>query len=127
METGLITLIGATTENPLFEVIAPLLSRCRVITLKMLSPDDISAILKRALNDKEMGLGNTGLILDRDALLHLVDIADGDARVALNGLEVTASLIVSEGDHSGSPETRQITLQDVEKALHKKALLYDKS
>jgi putative ATPase len=127
VETGLITLIGATTENPSFEVIAPLLSRCRVITLKMLSPDDISAILKRALNDKDMGLGNTGLILNRDALLHLVDIADGDARVALNGLEVTASLIVSEGDLSGSPETRQITLQDVEKALHKKALLYDKS
>ena len=127
VESGLITLIGATTENPSFEVIAPLLSRCRVITLEMLSPDDIRAILMRALSDKDMGLGNMELLINPDALSHLVDIADGDARVALNGLEITASLIVSTSDLSGSPELRRITLQGVEKALHKKALLYDKS
>jgi putative ATPase len=127
VESGLITLIGATTENPSFEVIAPLLSRCRVITLQMLSTDDIRAILMRALNDKDMGLGNMELLINPDALSHLVDIADGDARVALNGLEVTASLIGSESDLAGSPEIRRITLQGVEKALHKKALLYDKS
>jgi putative ATPase len=127
VESGLITLIGATTENPSFEVIAPLLSRCRVITLRMLTNDDIGRILNQALKDTDRGLGNMNLFLNADAMSHLIHIADGDARVALNGLEVTASLIMSEIGHSGRPEERRITLKDVEKALHKKGLLYDKS
>ncbi|UCH24135.1 MAG: replication-associated recombination protein A [Deltaproteobacteria bacterium] len=127
VESGLITLIGATTENPSFEVIAPLLSRCRVITLRMLTNDDIGRILNQALKDTERGLGNMNLFLNADAMSHLIHIADGDARVALNGLEVTASLIISETGKSERPEERPIMLKDVEKALHKKGLLYDKS
>ncbi len=127
VESGLITLIGATTENPSFEVIAPLLSRCRVITLNMLSDNDIGRILKHALNDTHQGLGKMNLFLDADAFSHLVHIADGDARVALHGLEVTASLIISESNQSGLSEKRNITLKDVEKALQRKGLLYDKS
>ncbi|MEA1901100.1 MAG: AAA family ATPase, partial [Thermodesulfobacteriota bacterium] len=80
VENGLITLIGATTENPSFEVIAPLLSRCRVIVLKTFSQDDIHAIINRALKDKERGLGNLNLVLSKDALAYLIQIADGDAR-----------------------------------------------
>jgi putative ATPase len=127
VESGLITLIGATTENPSFEVIAPLLSRCRVITLNMLSDNDIGRILKHALNDTHQGLGKMNLFLDADAFSHLVHIADGDARVALNGLEVTASLIISESNQSDLSEKRNITLKDVENALQRKGLLYDKS
>ncbi len=127
VESGLITLIGATTENPSFEVIPPLMSRCRVITLKALSSDDIAAIIESALKDKERGLGNIDLNIDEDALFHLVRIADGDARAALNNLEVAASMVVSESDPPLKGKTLQITLKDIELALEKKALLYDKS
>ena len=127
VESGLITLIGATTENPSFEVIPPLLSRCRVITLKTLSKDDIAVILNRTLKDVKKGLGHLGLVLARDALSHLINIAEGDARVALNSLEIVASLLISESDTSDKERNRLITLQDLEKALQKKALLYDKS
>jgi putative ATPase len=127
VESGLITLIGATTENPSFEVIPPLMSRCRVITLKTLSSKDIAAIINGALKDKERGLGNIDLNISKDALSHLVRIADGDARAALNNLEVAASLVVSESDPPLKGKAVQITLQDIELALEKKALLYDKS
>jgi len=118
VESGLITLIGATTENPSFEVIAPLLSRCRVMTLKPLTSDDIGAIINNAINDSERGTGGLQLALEADALSHLIRIADGDARTALNSLEVAASLLEAQGD---------ISLQDLERALQKKALTYDKS
>ncbi len=127
VESGLITLIGATTENPSFEVIPPLMSRCRVITLKALSSKDIAAIIDGALKDKEKGLGNIDLIISEDALSHLVRIADGDARAALNNLEVAASLVVSASDPPLQGKALQIKLQDIELALEKKALLYDKS
>jgi putative ATPase len=127
VESGLITLIGATTENPSFEVIPPLMSRCRVITLKVLSSQDIAAIIAGALKDKERGLGNIDLNMSEDALSHLVRIADGDARAALNNLEVAASLVVSESDPPLKGKAIQITLQEIELALEKKALLYDKS
>ncbi len=127
VESGLITLIGATTENPSFEVIAPLLSRCRVVTLGRLSSDNIGRILEHALKDTDRGLGKMNILLEADALSHLVQIADGDARVALNGLEVTASLIISENRSPDRSAKRRISLQDVEKALQKKGLLYDKS
>jgi putative ATPase len=127
VESGLITLIGATTENPSFEVIPPLMSRCRVITLKTLSSKDIAAIINGALKDKERGLGKIDLNISKDALSHLVRIADGDARAALNNLEVAASLVVSESDPPLKGKAVQITLQDIELALEKKALLYDKS
>ncbi|MBW2539310.1 MAG: replication-associated recombination protein A [Deltaproteobacteria bacterium] len=127
VENGLITLIGATTENPSFEVIPPLLSRCRVITLKPLLSEEISAILNQALRDREGGLGEKDLFLTPEALSHLVRIAEGDARIALNGLELAASLFIQENDDSGKNKPRPITLQDLEKALQKKALMYDKS
>lgn len=122
VESGLITLIGATTENPSFEVIAPLLSRVRVMVLKPYSEDDLSKILKRAVADRENGLGEMFLSIDEDALAHIVDTADGDARTALNSLEIAASLVDMKGE-----EERTITLDTVEKALHRKALQYDKA
>jgi putative ATPase len=127
VESGLITLIGATTENPSFEVISPLMSRCRLITLNALSSDDIAVILKNALKDTERGLGNMNLIVEKDALSYLVRIADGDARAALNGLETSAHLVISEIDASKTRDPVNITLQALENALGKKALLYDKS
>lgn len=120
VESGLITLIGATTENPSFEVIAPLLSRCRVVTLKPLEPEEIGVVLDRALADVERGLGRQGLCLEADARDHLVRIAGGDARSALNSLEIAVEL-AAEG-----PEGR-VRLVDVEKALQQKALIYDKA
>ncbi|MGD8541951.1 MAG: replication-associated recombination protein A [Desulfobacteraceae bacterium] len=120
VESGLITLIGATTENPSFEVIAPLLSRCRVVTLEPLQPEEIGLVLDRALADGDRGLGRRDLRLEADARAHLVRISGGDARSALNGLELAAALAAE------SPEGR-VRLADVEKALQQKALLYDKA
>ena len=127
VESGLITLIGATTENPSFEVISPLLSRCRVITLNILSSDEIAEILDRALKDTKKGLGDLGLIFNEDALSHIIRISDGDARMALSSLEIVAFLIVSESGGLKKGKKKNITIKDVEKAIQKKALLYDKS
>jgi putative ATPase len=127
VESGMITLIGATTENPSFEVISPLLSRCRVITLEMLTPDDIAVIIKHALEDREKGLGNLRLVLEPDAMTYLIGIADGDARVALNSLEIAASLVAKANDVSEIKASLSVTLKDLEQALQKKALVYDKS
>jgi putative ATPase len=127
VESGLITLIGATTENPSFEVISPLLSRCRVITLKMLTADDIAAVINAALKDRERGLGNLNLALQADAMDYLIGIADGDARSALNSLEVAGSLVAQTGESGIKFDSVEITLADLERALQKKALAYDKS
>jgi putative ATPase len=127
VESGLITLIGATTENPSFEVISPLLSRCRVITLKMLTADDIAAVINAALKDRERGLGNLNLALQADAMDYLIGIADGDARSALNSLEVAGSLVAQTGESGIKSDSMEITLADLERALQKKALAYDKS
>ena len=127
VESGLITLIGATTENPSFEVISPLMSRCRLITLNALSPDDIAMIVENALKDTERGLGNMNLIMEKDALSYLVRISDGDARAALNGLEASASLVISGMDASRTEHPLKLTLEVLENALGEKALLYDKS
>ena len=127
VESGMITLIGATTENPSFEVIAPLLSRCRVITLEMLQIDDIAAILKMALKDPHRGLGNLNLELEPEALKLLIEYADGDARVALNSLEIASSLVVDGSRASEKSHSRSLTSTDLERALQKKALVYDKA
>ncbi len=127
VESGLITLIGATTENPSFEVIPPLLSRCRLIILNALSSDNIAVIIDRALKDSERGLGKMGLVLDRDALSFLIHIAEGDARIALNNLEIAASLLIPEREPVENDKTGHISLQVLEMALQKKALVYDKS
>jgi putative ATPase len=126
VESGLITLIGATTENPSFEVIAPLLSRCRVITLDRLTEEDISAIIEMALSDEQRGLGGLNIELAADARDYIVRIADGDARGALNSLEVAGSLVISRQKPDSPTTAGDITLKDLEIAIQKKALVYDK-
>nr|HID58409.1 replication-associated recombination protein A [Desulfobacterales bacterium] len=122
VETGLITLIGATTLNPSFEVIPPLLSRMRVIVLYPFSDDELFLILRRAISDTKNGLGHLKPDIDEDGLRYIVKAADGDARTALNSLEIATSL-----SKPGRDGVRHITLSDVEKAIQRKALIYDKS
>ena len=121
VEKGLITLIGATTENPSFEVISPLLSRTRVMLLKPYSNSELAVIINRAMHDKEKGLGDLTLEIEPDAIEHIIWSADGDARMALNSLEAAASLLRNE-----EIGARKITRAVVEEALQKKALQYDK-
>jgi len=125
VESGLITLIGATTENPSFEVIPALLSRCQVITLSAMTEPDMRILLKRALADTENGLGAMCLDYADDALSHIAALSDGDARAALNILEISAVHLAPK-KLADSPKT-EITLADVETALQRKALSYDKS
>ena len=120
VENGLLTLIGATTENPSFHVIAPLLSRCRVLVLESLTPKDLETILERALKEQEHGLGKWQLEIDQEAKKHLVIVADGDARSLLNSLEIAANLV--QPDDTG---TRYISLSVVEEAIQRKSLRYD--
>jgi len=127
VESGLITLIGATTENPSFEVIPALISRCRVITLNTITEKEIEIILQNALEDVERGLGQLGLVISRDAMDHIIRVAEGDARTALNSLEIAASMKMSDKKTPEQRKTTEITLHDLEAALQKKALLYDKS
>ena len=119
VESGLITLIGATTENPSFEIIAPLISRCRVLVLYPYTREELRIILERALRDEERGFGAEGYEIEDEAADLIVWMADGDARMVLNSLEAAASLL--EG------KEKRITRILVEKALHKKPLLYDKA
>ena len=121
VEDGTVTLIGATTENPSFEVISPLLSRCRVLTLKPLTGDEIGIIVSRALKDKERGLGDLNIKLAADAVAHLITMSNSDARVALNTLETAA--LTSPPDAGGR---RHIMLATVEDVIQHRALLYDK-
>ena len=122
VENGTITLIGATTENPSFEVISALLSRCRVFALNALTDEGIQRVIQNALKDSERGLGNMKAALEDDALKHLVTMANGDARVALNALEM--AVLATPPDTSGS---RAVQLGTIEDALQHRALLYDKS
>ena len=117
VEAGDIALIGATTENPSFEVNAALLSRSKVFVLRPLATDETAAILRRALADPERGLGSTGVAADDDALAAIARHAGGDARVALNLLELAATL-------AGSG---RIDRELLARAIQKRTLLYDKS
>ncbi|MCD6353894.1 MAG: AAA family ATPase, partial [Proteobacteria bacterium] len=121
IEKGTIILIGATTENPSFEVVSPLLSRTRVFTLKPLGEEELITILTRALNDKSRGLGEYSVQISPEVLKHIAVFADGDARTALNTLELT---VVSAPPEDGN--TRKISIAQIEEAVQKKALLYDK-
>jgi putative ATPase len=121
VESGLITLIGATTENPSFEVIAPLLSRTRVLVLKPFSEEDLLAIVENALKDKQKGFGNISMQIDPNALLYIVLLADGDARNALNNLEAIVSMVQNLPE-----DQRIISLKFAQEALLRKMLLYDK-
>lgn len=121
VESGLIVLIGATTQNPSFEVISPLLSRARVIVLKSLEREDLKAILLRGLKDKEKGLGNLEIDIDPLALDHIINLSSGDARVALNNLEAAVHYLMESKDGKNV-----LDLSLVESALNRKALPYDK-
>ena len=123
VERGVVTLIGATTENPSFEVNAALLSRCRVFTLRALTEEQILSILHHALEDKERGLGQLAITIDDDALHQIAVFANGDARTALNVLELAAQ---GGGEASGENVPIHITLSTVEDAMQHRALLYDK-
>ncbi|MEQ8215874.1 MAG: replication-associated recombination protein A, partial [Smithellaceae bacterium] len=122
VESGLITLIGATTENPSFEVIAPLLSRTRVMLLHPFSEEELMAIVKQALTDETKGLGKLAIKIDDDAMRYIVGLADGDARSALNNLEAITAVVLNLPE-----EERIITRKTAEETLLKKALLYDKN
>ena len=121
VESGDIVLIGATTENPSFEVNAALLSRSKVFVLKLLSEEAIVTILKAALTDPERGLGKQNPEADDDALRAIARFANGDARSALNLLQLTVS---SAGNPAGRPKIDQALL---EKTLQNRTLLYDKT
>jgi putative ATPase len=122
VENGTVTFIGATTENPSFEVISPLLSRCRVFRLNLLSDEDVRLIVERAIKDEERGLGKLRITIGDEALRHLVTMSNGDARVALNALEMAAFATLPDKDGS-----RSIDLSAIEEALQHRSLLYDKS
>lgn len=124
VESGLFTLIGATTENPSFHVIAPLLSRCRVLVLKPLQHEDLKTILNRALTDTDKGLGTLNISVTSEAISHLVNMADGDARSALNSLEIAASLVPSKKNNA-TPQI--IDVKIVEEACQRRTLRYDKN
>ena len=122
VEGGTLVLIGATTENPSFEVISPLLSRTRVFTLDPLTAEQVEQIVARALEDEERGLGAGKPRVDGEALKALVTLANGDARTALNALELAAA--ATEPDEQG---VRLITKPTVEDAMQQRSQLYDKA
>ncbi len=121
VEDGTLTLIGATTENPSFEVIGPLLSRTRVFTLNALSDDDLNILIDRALADETRGLAALNAALDDDARALLLTVANGDARIALDSLEFATQATEPDGS-----DARRITVQTLEDALQRQAR-YDKA
>ncbi len=122
IENGTLTLIGATTENPSFEVNAALLSRSRVYTMRALSDEEVLTVLRRALTDPERGLGAQNISLDAAAEGMLTNLANGDARSALNILEVAVN--TAPPPEAGQPLT--IDTATIENAVQRRALLYDK-
>ena len=118
VENGWVVLVGATTENPSFEINSPLMSRSLLFRLESLEQEDILSILRRALADEERGLGKMKLEADDDALEHIATRTGGDARAALNALEAAALLSTGSG---------RIDLEAVEEALQQRALPYDKA
>ena len=119
VEKGTIRLIGATTENPSFEINAALLSRCRVYTLRALEQEEVMALLTRALHDSERGLGALGLSAEEGTLEAIASYSSGDARNALNALEVASKLAVGRGE-------KVVTKAMAAEALQQRMLLYDK-
>ena len=122
VERGTIILIGATTENPSFEVISPLLSRSKVFTLNPLTEKEVALILNRALTEKERGLGKYQTAIDPEVIQGICQLANGDARAALNTLEML--VLTTSPDREG---IRQIRREDLKEVLQRKAYLYDKS
>jgi putative ATPase len=122
VEGGTIVLVGATTENPYFEVNSPLISRSRIFKFERLSNDHVREIVRHALSNAERGLGNYGVELAPDALEHIVDVAAGDARNALNALEI--AVMTTAPSRKG---VRHISLEIAEEAIQQRVLDYDKT
>jgi len=120
VEDGTVTLIGATTENPSFEVISALLSRSRVYVLNALEDDEIGHVIHRALEDKERGLGNENVTLEKDAEDAMINLANGDARSALNMLEMSVESIPKD-------QPKVITLDLVKSVVQRRSVMFDKS
>jgi putative ATPase len=120
VEDGVVILVGATTENPFFEVNSPLISRSTIFRLDPLRPADIEVLIERALSDSEHGLGNRGLSIDPEVRGDLAQRTGGDARLALNSLEVAATLAQERGSAT-------ISKEDVEEALQRRIIRYDKT
>src|SRR4030043_1498957 len=123
VEDGTIILIGATTENPSFEVISPLLSRTKVFVLYKLSDENIKILLKRSLGDKERGLGKYDIKISEDTIDFIARSSDGDSRIAYNILELAENTFSMEK----SKKVMEITTPLIENVIQKKALLYDKN
>ena len=121
VENGTLTLIGATTENPYFEVIGALVSRSRVFQLRPLEDDDVRRILESALQDPERGYGKKTIRIDEEATAHLIQVAGGDARNALNALELAVESTLVEKD-----SVIHITLEVAQELIQRRAVLYDK-
>src|SRR2546425_2439408 len=119
VEKGTIILIGATTENPYFSLVSPLLSRCLLLRLEQLEPADVRALLDRALADPDRGLGAAHVKVSEDALEHLTTAAGGDARIALTGLETSVLTAQARGE-------TEVDRTTVEEAIQKKAIVYDR-
>ncbi len=122
VEAGHITFIGATTENPSFEVISPLLSRTKVYVMEALPTPLIATLLRRALKDKERGLGNENVEASEDVLFRIASFANGDARSAYNTLDLTVRAAVTD-----SGGVRHLTAELLEDVLQRKLLRYDKA
>ncbi len=121
VENGTVTLIGATTENPYFEVIKALISRSRVFQLRNLNHEETGILIDRALTDKERGYGNKQINLSPDARSHLIEVASGDARNALNALELSVESTPTDKDG-----VIHITLNVAQESIQRRAVLYDK-
>ena len=126
VENGIVTLIGATTENPSFEVNSALLTRCRVFVLQPLGPEEIAALVRRALADADRGLGALHLEIDDDAVGLLAREADGDARRALQALEAAAEYLTGSREQGGGSRGARISAAHVADALQKRFAKYDK-
>lgn len=122
VEEGTFVFIGATTENPYFSIIAPLRSRCRVYALEPLSVEDITAVLRRALTDAQRGLGGLGVGVSDEALAHLAEGCNGDARTALGALELAVLSVAGAGE-----EGVEVDLETAAEALQRPVLKYDRA
>jgi putative ATPase len=119
VEQGTVTFIGATTENPYFSLVSPLLSRCMLLRLEPLQAEEVRELLQRALEDRERGLGDVDVKVSEEAMGHLVTIAAGDARIALTGLDAAVLAAQARGEV-------EVDLSLAEEAVQKKAIVYDR-
>src|SRR4051794_27793781 len=128
VEAGLTLLVGATTENPFFAVNSPLVSRSQIFQFTPISEEDITALVRRAIADKDRGFGKLNLKVDDDAIRHWATTSDGDARRALNALEIGVLSLVAETADHGQRTTDNpihITLTVAEESIQRKAIVYD--